>query len=191
LCGIEAEADCKRRDMLLPSLRKGMCFADPITSHCVAPLNSGLRAITAVVSSSIPVSSFSTISQEDPTSAKSVGLQALVEKNDAAASQFELSNYSDLQQSPYMPLRQYSHSLSLTCGPIFEAPASAMPCIHHHTCTSFYPSLSNASRAHPSVRCVLEHCRQACNLSDVPSFWWPQERLALFIQSFLSMVNLR
>jgi HIV-1 Vpr-binding protein len=93
--------------MLLPSLSKGMCFADPTTSHCVAPLNSGLRAITAVVSSSIPVSSFSTISQQDPTSAKSVGLQALVEKNDVAASQFELSNYSDLHQSPYMPLRQY------------------------------------------------------------------------------------
>jgi hypothetical protein len=78
--------------MLLPSLSKGMCFADPTTSHCVAPLNSGLRAITAVVSSSIPVYSFSTISQQDPTSAKSVGLQALVEKNDVAASQFELSN---------------------------------------------------------------------------------------------------
>jgi hypothetical protein len=93
--------------MLLPSLSKGMCFTDPTTSHCVAPLNSGLRAITAVVSSSIPVSSFSTTSQQDPISAKSVGLQAFVEKNDVAASQFELSNYTDLQQSPYMPLRQY------------------------------------------------------------------------------------
>jgi HIV-1 Vpr-binding protein len=84
-----------------------MCFADPTTSHCVAPLNSGFRAITAVVSSSIPVSSFSTTSQQDPTSAKSVGLQALVQKIDVAASQFELSNYRDLQQSCYMPLRQY------------------------------------------------------------------------------------